>query len=181
MTSVVTSRKKFRYRGYTLEELKQMSLEEFAKLLPTKQRRHILRGNFTPEEKALLKKVYKAAEGKYKGPIKTHAREMPILPIMVGLTIHVHNGKEFVPVEIKPEMIGKRLGEFAITNKPVNHGQPGEGYACNMHIPPYGSYPQFALHSHKVTINKLVNIINIPVYNYSPETYNNNIEIDIIT
>jgi len=130
------SRKKFMYRGYTLEELKQMSLEEFAKLLPCKQRRHILRGNLTPEEKALLRKVYKAVQGKYKGKIKTHAREMPILPVMVGLTIYVHNGKEFVPVEIKPQMIGKRLGEFAITNKPVKHGMPGVGATrSSLYIP----------------------------------------------
>ena len=136
MTTPIQYRRKFTYRGYTLEQLKQMSLEEFAKLLNTKERRHILRGNLTPEEKALLKKVYKAAEGKYKGPIKTHAREMVILPIMVGMTIQVHNGKEFVSVEIKPEMIGRRLGEFAITNRPVKHGQPGVGATrSSLYIP----------------------------------------------
>ncbi|PCN50580.1 30S ribosomal protein S19 [Candidatus Geothermarchaeota archaeon ex4572_27] len=130
------SRKKFTYRGYTLEELRQMSLEEFAKLVKSKARRHLLRGNFSPEEKALLRKVQKAVEGKYKGQIKTHAREAVILPIMVGLTIYVHNGKEFVPVEIRPEMIGKRLGEFAITNKPVKHGQPGVGATrSSLYIP----------------------------------------------
>jgi small subunit ribosomal protein S19 len=131
-------RRKFTYRGYTLEQLKEMSLEEFANLLPSKERRHILRGNFTPEEKALLKKIYKITqnnEGNNKS-IKTHAREMIILPIMVGLTIHVHNGKEYVPVEIKPQMIGKRLGEFAITNKPVKHGQPGVGATkSSLYIP----------------------------------------------
>lgn len=136
MTTSIQYRRKFTYRGYTLEQLKQMSLEEFAKLLNAKERRHILRGNLTSEEKALLKKVYKAAEGKYKGQIRTHAREMVILPIMVGLTIHVHNGKEFIPVEIKPQMIGKRLGEFTITNKPVKHGQPGVGATrSSLYIP----------------------------------------------
>jgi small subunit ribosomal protein S19 len=68
--------------------------------------------------------------------IKTHARDMIILPEMVGLTIHVHNGKDFVPVEIKPEMIGHYLGEFAITNKPVKHGEPGIGATrSSMYVP----------------------------------------------
>ncbi|MEM3151636.1 MAG: ribosomal protein S19 family protein, partial [Candidatus Bathyarchaeia archaeon] len=69
-------------------------------------------------------------------PIKTHCRDMIILPEMVGLTILVHNGKEFVPVEIKPEMIGHYLGEFAITNKRVVHGAPGIGASrSSMYVP----------------------------------------------
>ncbi|MEM4893649.1 MAG: ribosomal protein S19 family protein, partial [Desulfurococcaceae archaeon] len=57
--------------------------------------------------------------------VKTHVRDMVVLPEMVGLTIAVHNGKEFVPVKIVPEMIGHYLGEFAITTKKVQHGEPG--------------------------------------------------------
>jgi small subunit ribosomal protein S19 len=69
-------------------------------------------------------------------PIKTHARSMTVLPEMVGLKILVHNGKEFVAVEIKPEMIGHYLGEFAITNKPVKHGTPGIGASrSSMYVP----------------------------------------------
>lgn len=117
--------REFRFRGYTLEELEKISLEELAKLFKSNIRRHILRG-LTPEERALLRKV-KRAKGGENVMIKTHAREAVILPIMVGLTIYVHNGKEFVPVEIKPEMIGHRLGEFAITCKEVKHGAPGVG------------------------------------------------------
>jgi small subunit ribosomal protein S19 len=131
-------RKKYTYRGYTIEQLREMSLEEFANLLPSKERRHILRGNFTPEEKALLRKIYKVTQNPDQNskPIRTHAREMVILPIMVGLTIHIHNGKEYVPIEIKPQMIGKRLGEFAITNRPVKHGQPGVGATkSSLYIP----------------------------------------------
>lgn len=115
-----------------------MSLEEFANLLPSKERRHILRGNFTSEEKAFLRKIYKVTQNPDQNskPIRTHAREMVILPIMVGLTIHIHNGKEYVPIEIKPQMIGKRLGEFAITNRPVKHGQPGVGATkSSLYIP----------------------------------------------
>ncbi len=130
------TRRVFTYRGYTLEELKKMSIEEFARLVNSKERRFLLRGNFGPQGKKLLEKVKKAVEGKYNKPIKTHFREMVILPIMVGLTIYVHNGKEFVPVEIKPEMIGRRLGEFAHTIKPVKHGMPGVGATrSSLYIP----------------------------------------------
>ena len=132
----MSTRRKFTYRGYTIEELKKMSIEEFAKLVNSKERRFLLRGNHTNEIKALLKKVLLAQEGKYNKPIRTHVREMVIIPQMVGLTIHVHNGKEFVPVEIKPQMIGRRLGEFAHTIKPVKHGQPGVGATrSSLYIP----------------------------------------------
>jgi len=132
--------REFTYRGYTLEELKQMSMDQFIKLLPSRQRRSLTRGlNHT--QLRLLEKVREANEmlkrgEKPKKPIKTHARDMIILPEMVGLTIHVHNGKEFIPVEIKPEMIGHRLGEFAPTNKPVKHGRAGVGATrSSMYVP----------------------------------------------
>lgn len=68
--------------------------------------------------------------------VKTHVRNMIILPEMVGLVIGVHNGKDFVQVEIKPEMIGHYLGEFAVTNKPVRHGTPGIGASrSSMYVP----------------------------------------------
>jgi len=111
----------FKYRGYTIEELKKMSLEEFAKLLPSRERRSLLRG-LTEQQKILLKKLRSGKEF-----VKTHVRDMIILPEMVGKKIGVHNGKEFVPVEIKPEMIGHRLGEFALTRKRVKHSSPGVG------------------------------------------------------
>ncbi len=108
------------YRGKTLDELKSMSLEEFAKLVKSRARRKILRG-FTEEEKKLLKRL------KSKDEVRTHRRDMIILPEMVGKKIHIHNGKEFVAVEIVPEMIGHRLGEFAQTRKRVQHSSPGVG------------------------------------------------------
>ena len=76
-------------------------------------------------------------EAKGKGVnIKTHVRDLIILPEMVGLKIMIHNGKEFVSVEMKPEMIGHYLGEFAITNKPVRHGTPGIGASrSSMYVP----------------------------------------------
>ncbi|MEM2517353.1 MAG: 30S ribosomal protein S19 [Candidatus Bathyarchaeia archaeon] len=130
--------REFTYRGYTLEQLQGMSMDEFIMLLPARQRRSLHRG-LSPEQRILLENIRKAKETMRKGgnvTIKTHCRDMIILPEMVGLTIHVHNGKEFVPVEIKPDMIGHYLGEFAITNKPVKHGTPGIGASrSSMYVP----------------------------------------------
>ncbi len=124
--------KKFRYRGKTLEELLEMPLDELVKLLPARQRRSLLRG-FTPAQKKLLLKIRKMRpkviealkKGKRPPVIRTHVRDLVILPEMVGMTIAVYNGKEFVPVRIVPEMIGHYLGEFSHTTKIVQHGEPG--------------------------------------------------------
>ncbi|MEM2937456.1 MAG: 30S ribosomal protein S19 [Candidatus Bathyarchaeia archaeon] len=130
--------KEFTYRGYTLEQLQGMSMDEFINILPARQRRSLHRG-LPPEQRTLLENIRKAKEAMRKGgsvTIKTHARDMIVLPEMVGLKILVHNGKEFVPVEVKPEMIGHYLGEFAITNKPVKHGTPGIGASrSSMYVP----------------------------------------------
>ncbi|RLG98890.1 30S ribosomal protein S19 [Candidatus Bathyarchaeota archaeon] len=129
--------REFTYRGYTLEELQSMSMDEFIHLLPSRMRRSLRRG-LTYEQRKLLEKIRERLRSKDNGskPIKTHARDAIILPEMVGLRILVHNGKEFVPVDIKPEMIGHYLGEFAITNKPVKHGTPGIGASrSSMYVP----------------------------------------------
>lgn len=114
---------KFIYRGKTLEELLQMDISEFAKLLPARERRSLKRG-LTERQKKLLEKIRKYKDKKV---VRTHDRDMIILPEMVGAKIGVHNGKEFVVIEIKPEMIGHRLGEFAPTRKRVQHSAPGFG------------------------------------------------------
>jgi small subunit ribosomal protein S19 len=127
--------KKFTYRGYTLEELQKLSLDDFAKLLPSRQRRSLMRG-FTPEEKKLLERVRQVRASGKDTPIKTHCREMVIIPEMVDLKFAVHNGKEFTIVEVKPEMLGHRLGEFSQTRKKVTHGMPGIGATrSSMYIP----------------------------------------------
>lgn len=132
--------REFTYRGYTLDELRQMSMDQFIKLLPSRQRRSLMRG-LNNVQLRLLEKVREANEAlrrgeKPKKPIKTYARDMVILPEMVGLTIHIYNGKEFVPLEIKPEMIGHRLGEFALTCKQVKHGKAGVGATrSSMYVP----------------------------------------------
>lgn len=119
--------KKFRYRGKTLEELLNMPMDEFIELLPARQRRSLKRG-LTMAQVKLLAKIRKVRQKKLTGKkaiIKTHVRDMIILPEMVGLTIAVYNGKEFIPVKIVPEMIGHYLGEFSPTTKRVQHGEPG--------------------------------------------------------
>ncbi|RLI34952.1 30S ribosomal protein S19 [Candidatus Bathyarchaeota archaeon] len=127
--------REFKYRGYTLDRLQSMSMDEFIELLPARQRRSLQRG-LTLEQRKLLEKIRRVREGLEEGAIKTHVRDMIILPEMVGLVIMVHNGKEFVPVEIKPEMIGHYLGAFATTNKPVKHGTPGIGASrSSMYVP----------------------------------------------
>lgn len=97
--------KGFRYRGFTFEEISRMSMEEFIKLLPARQRRSLMRGGLKPEHRKFLEKVRKAkklmAEGK-KVTLKTHARDMIILPEMVGLTVAVYNGITYLPVTISP-------------------------------------------------------------------------------
>jgi len=127
------------FRGYAFEKLENMSMDEFIDLLPSRQRRSLQRG-LTVEERKLLEKIRRTkeaagSEGQAE-PIKTHVRSLVILPEMIGLTVHVYNGKEFVPVQIRPEMVGHYLGEFAITNKPVKHGTPGIGASrSSMYVP----------------------------------------------
>ncbi|WP_243681524.1 30S ribosomal protein S19 [Vulcanisaeta souniana] len=119
----------FKYRGgFTFEEISKMSMEEFIKLLPARQRRSLMRG-LKPEHRKFLEKVRRARklviEGK-KVTLKTHTRDMIILPEMVGLTIAVYNGITYLPITISPWHVGHYLGgEFVITSKIVQHGEPG--------------------------------------------------------
>jgi small subunit ribosomal protein S19 len=125
------SSRKFRYRGYSLDELKQMSMDEVLDLLPSRRRRSLSRQEFwTPRRKKLLEDIRRAIEAQEKGErnvVRTHVRDMPILPEMVGAIVGVYNGKEFIEVEIQPQMIGHLLGEFSPSTKIVRHGAPGIG------------------------------------------------------
>ncbi|MBI5872016.1 50S ribosomal protein L2 [archaeon] len=113
-------------QGKTLEQIKIMDIKEFAKLVPSRQRRSLLRPQ-TPMQKRLFAKIKKFREGRTKKPIKTHCRNAVITPEMLDITIHVHNGKEFIPTLIQPEMLGHFLGEFTLTRKKVEHSAPGIG------------------------------------------------------
>ena len=116
-------KKEFAYRGLSLEELQKLTIEEFMPLLPSRMRRTLKRGLTVRQEK-LLKDIEKTTPGT---PIKTHCRNMIILPNFVGHTINIHNGKEFQRVDIQPNMIGHYLGEFALTRQKVTHTGPGVG------------------------------------------------------
>ena len=115
------AKKEFTFKGKSTEELKNMSLNELAQLLTSRQRRTIKRG-FTEQQKILLKKLRNNEKN-----IETHCRDMVILPEMIGKTIKVHQGKEFVPILIEADMTGHCLGEFVLTRKKVAHSAPGIG------------------------------------------------------
>jgi len=131
--------REFKFKGYSPEQLQSLSIENLLPLLNSRQRRSLDKRVSTymnDEKRKLREKVKLAREGKLKGQLRTHVRDMIILPDMVGLTIHVHNGKEFVQVAIKPEMIGHYLGEYSITNKRVQHGAPGVGASrSSLYVP----------------------------------------------
>ncbi len=114
------ARKIFVYRGKTMDELQQMSLNELADLLPSRARRSIKRG-FEDSKKKIMDKLSK------KDSIETHVRDMIVLPQFVGKTIKIHNGKEFVAVIVQEEMIGMYFGELVLTRKKVSHSSPGVG------------------------------------------------------
>ena len=122
--------RKFTYRGVDLDQLLDMSMDQLLELMDSRVRRRFRRG-LGRKHMALLKKLRdakKAATGLEKpAVVKTHLRNMIILPEMVGSIVGVYNGKTFNQVEIKPEMIGHHLGEFSICYKPVKHGRPGIG------------------------------------------------------
>src|SRR5512137_1474074 len=114
-------KKEFTYRGHTLEELLKLPFADIIELLPARARRTYIRGLNT-EQEAFVRRIRASSEA-----VRTHRREIPIIPEFVGKTVHVYNGKEFSPVEIKPEMIGHALGEFAMTRKSVKHSGLGVG------------------------------------------------------
>jgi len=114
-------KKEFLLRGKKLEELKKLSLKEFATLLNARQKRSLSRG-LTEQQKILIAKFRKNDKN-----IRTHCRDMIVLPDMVNQNIRVHNGKDFLMITIIPEMLGHYLGEFVLTRKKVGHHAPGIG------------------------------------------------------
>ena len=101
--------KDFNYRGKTVEELQAMSMDEFIRLLPSRMRRSLRRG-LSAEQRIILERLRKNSNK----PLRTHARDMIILP----------------------EMIGHYLGEYAISMTRVRHGRPGIGASrSSMYIP----------------------------------------------
>ena len=116
-------KKEFLYRGNTMDELLAMSFEEVLELMPSRSRRTYLRG-LNYEQQLLFDNLKAAEPGEV---VRTHRKDVPIIPQFVGKTVSIYDGKEFKEFEIKPEMIGHYLGEFSLTYKPVHHGRPGIG------------------------------------------------------
>jgi small subunit ribosomal protein S19 len=113
--------KEFVFYGKSWDEVAKLSIEDFAKLLPSRSRRAIKRG-FTAAQKIFLKNLQRGQP-----MLETHCRDMVILPSFVGKIIKIHNGKDFVPITIEKDMLGHRLGEFSISTKKVQHSAPGIG------------------------------------------------------
>ncbi len=111
------------YRGKKTEELRSVDTREFAKLVKARARRTILR-NYDVIETFVTKCEKNTLKNK---PIKTHDRSLVVVPRMLGKTIGVHNGKEFIRVIIVEEMLGHRLGEFSMTRKIAKHTSVGGG------------------------------------------------------
>ena len=114
-------REEFTYRGFTIAELVQMASSEQVKIMPARVRRKFQRG-LTRDEEDLLSRV-RSGDPK----IRTHLRSMIVMPEMVGKAIEIHNGREFMRVDIQPEAVYHYLGEFALTRHKVAHGAAGIG------------------------------------------------------
>lgn len=113
--------KEFRWHGKTEEEVKKLDLRDFMQLVPARPRRSLKRG-FTDLQKRFLRKIERN-----EAKLRTQCRDMVIIPSMLGKTILVHRGKEFLPVTISIDMLGHYLGEFVMTRKPVSHSAAGIG------------------------------------------------------
>ncbi|EIM19383.1 40S ribosomal protein S15 [Wallemia mellicola] len=122
--------RKFQYRGIELDQLLDLKNEEFMDLVHARARRRFQRG-LKRGPLGLIKKLRKAKKetppNEKPAVVKTHLRDMLVVPEMIGSQVAIYNGKVFNTVEIKPEMTGHYLGEFSISYKPVRHGRPGIG------------------------------------------------------
>ena len=118
----VRRKKEFTYRGLTVDELKALSLEEFLGLVPSRQRRTFRRGLTHGQAK-----IIQDAKVNPDAVIRTHRREMIVIPQFIGRKFAIYDGHEFVEVEVQPEMVGHYFGEFAQTRTPPTHTGPGVG------------------------------------------------------
>merc|ERR1711998_704233 len=107
-----------------------MSNQDLMELFCARQRRKFSRG-IKRKPITLLKKLRKAKRetpyGEKPVAVKTHLRNMVIVPEMIGSVVGVYNGKQYISCEVKPEMVGHYLAEFSITYKPIRHGRSKGG------------------------------------------------------
>ena len=123
--------RKYSYRGVDLEQLVDMRGDELAALFPARIRRKLVVRGLKRKHQSLLKRLRKAKRETQPNEkpvsVRTHLRNMVVLPEMIGSMIEIYNGKTFNSVEIKPDMVGHYLAEFSLTYKPVKHGKAGIG------------------------------------------------------
>lgn len=119
----VRRKREFTLRGLTLPRLQEMTIDELAKVLPSRARRSIRRG-FTEDVRRFLERMQTSSAD---GPVRTHCRDALVLPAHVGRRVAIHTGKEFKEIEVRPEMIGHYYGEFALTRRFEKHSGPGVG------------------------------------------------------
>ena len=116
--------KEFNFRGQTVEQLQALSLEDFAKLCTSRTRRALLKHGV---DKKMLKRIEAFKRNPKAKAIRTHRRDLVVIPAMVGVSFAVHKGKEFEKVDVNTRMLGQYLGEFALTRKRLMHGKAGIG------------------------------------------------------
>jgi len=116
-------KKEFTYRGKTIEELKKLDVREFAKYLRSREKRNVLR-QFQKIEMFVERAKKKI---KNKKPVRTHQRDLVVVPEMVGMRIQIYNGRAFISADIVGEMLGHKFGEFALTRTRVKHSKAGVG------------------------------------------------------
>jgi small subunit ribosomal protein S19 len=92
-------REEFTYRGFRLEDLRKMGMSELVPVMPSRVRRKITRGLTKGEENLLSR--FRNGDAK----IRTHLRDMVIMPEMIGKEVEIYNGKEYLKVEIQPEAV----------------------------------------------------------------------------
>ena len=114
-------REEFTYHGLKIDEMQKMGISDLVPVMPARVRRKVVRGLTRGEEDLLAR--FRSGDEK----IRTHLRDMVVMPEMLGKAVEVYNGKEFVKVELQPEAVFHYLGEFALTRKKVANGSAGIG------------------------------------------------------
>jgi len=117
-------KKEFNFRGKNTDELQKLDVREFASFLKSRQRRTVLR-QFQQIEEFVKRVQGKLAKGKKS--VRTHYRDLVIVPQLIGVKLQIYNGKDFVPVEVTGDMLGHKFGEFAPTRARIKHTKSGVG------------------------------------------------------
>lgn len=120
---ITSTKKQFTYRGKTINELKELDVREFARYLKSRRKRFVLR-QFQEIEDFMNRAKAKIARNK---PIRTHKRDLIVVPGMIGMKIQVYNGRNFIQTEIMGEMLGHKFGELSLTRARIKHGKAGVG------------------------------------------------------